>query len=351
MSYEQMAKEKLARFDDTSVLLAIESSCDETAAAVVRGREVLSSVIHSQIPLHQIYGGVVPEIASRSHVEKVGHVCRKALLEAKLELGDIGAVAVTCGPGLIGALLVGVAYAKGLAYASELPLVGVNHIAGHIAANYISHPSLEPPFVCLVVSGGHSHIVLVKDYCEYELIGRTRDDAAGETFDKIARVLGLPYPGGPNLEKLALGGDEHAIRFSAPFNESKENYDFSFSGIKTKVINYIHTAKQRGEEMNKADVAASFQAEVAGVLCEKAVRAAKQWGVDRIALAGGVSANGRLRAALQVGAETAGLECFVPQFAYCTDNAAMIGCQGYFMLQRGLYSTLELNAQANLQLI
>ncbi|MPN20831.1 tRNA N6-adenosine threonylcarbamoyltransferase [bioreactor metagenome] len=205
--------------------------------------------------------------------------------------------------------------------------------------------------MCLIVSGGHSHIVLVKDYCDYMLIGHTRDDAAGETFDKIARVLGLPYPGGPNLEKLAQGGDAQAIRFSAPFNESKENYDFSFSGIKTKVINYIHTAAQRGEAVNKADVAASFQAEAVSVLCEKAVRAAKQWGVARIALAGGVSANGRLRTVLQAEAAKASLECFLPQLVYCTDNAAMIGCQGYFMLRSGRYSTLELNAQANLQLV
>ena len=328
-------------------ILAIETSCDETAAAVVEnGRRVLSSAVYTQIPLHAPYGGVVPEIASRSHVQKIGPVVRRALDEAGVMLAELDAVAVTNGPGLVGALLVGLSYAKGLAYASGLPFLGVNHIASHIAANYISFPELEPPFTCLVASGGHSHIIVVEDYGRYRLIGRTRDDAAGEAFDKVARVLGLPYPGGPNLETLALEGDPNRYRFHSAFNEG-DGFDFSFSGIKTAVVNRLHNAEQAGEGIDRADLAASFQRTVVDILADKTVRAAKLQTGDagrKIALAGGVSANGALRTALKARAEQAGISFYCPDMAYCTDNAAMVGSAAYGKLLRGQTDALSLNA-------
>ena len=290
-------------------------------------------------------GGVVPEIASRSHTERIGAVADEALKSAGVGLNDIGAIAVTCTPGLIGALLVGVSYAKGLAYAANIPLVGVNHIAGHIAANYLTYPDLEPPFVCIVASGGHSHIVRVVDYNRFELIGRTRDDAAGEAFDKAARALGLPYPGGPEIEKLAKCGNPNAFRFHAPFNEGESN-DFSFSGIKTAVVNLLHNAEQKGEVLNKADVAASFQRAVADTLTMKSVRAALREKSSVLALAGGVSANNVLRTRLQTECDRNGIRFCRPDMRFCTDNAAMIACQGYYMLRSGEVSGLDLNPSA-----
>lgn len=333
-----------------ALLLSIESSCDETAACVLRGsREVLSMAVHTQIPLHQKYGGVVPELASRSHVERVGGVVQKALDDACVTLDDMDAIAVTYGPGLVGALLVGVSYAKGLAYAKGLPLIGVNHIAGHIAANYLTYPDLEPPFVCLVASGGHSHIVQVRDYDDFVLLGRTRDDAAGEAFDKVARVLGLPYPGGPNLEKLALGGRAAAYKLHAPFNDSPSP-DFSFSGLKTAVINLLHNAEQKGERIDPADMAASFQQAVVHTLTNKSIRAAREAGAATLALAGGVSANMALREALAAAARDAGMRFCCPDFRFCTDNAAMIACAGHYALLSGAPSPLSLNAVPNLAL-
>ena len=350
--YEQLAAPKRAAFPalPRALVLGIETSCDETAAAVVEdGRLVLSSAVHTQIPIHKRFGGVVPEIASRNHVEMIGAVVDKALSDAGVTLNEIQGIAVTAGPGLIGALLVGVSYAKGLAMATGLPLRGTNHLAGHIAGNYLTFPDLTPPFTCLIASGGHSHIVQVEDYHRFILMGRTRDDAAGEAFDKAARALGLPYPGGPELEKLAKSGDPHAYKFHSAFNEG-EGYDFSFSGIKTAVINLLHTAQQRGEEVKKADVAASFQQAVVDILTKKAVRAALEQGSGTLALAGGVSANRTLRAALQTACDKAGIRFCCPDFAYCTDNAAMIAAAGYYDMRRGLFSGLDLNAQANLPL-
>lgn len=321
-------------------VLAIESSCDETAAAVVEnGRKVLSNTVYTQIPIHREFGGVVPELASRNHVEQVGPVVDRALQEAGLTLQDIDAIAVTHGPGLVGALLVGVSYAKGLAYALDIPLIGTHHIMGHIAANYLTFPDLKPPFTCLIASGGHSHIVEVEDYDQYKLLGKTRDDAAGEAFDKVARVLGLPYPGGPELEKLALQGDPHAIRFHSAFNEG-EGLDMSFSGLKTAVVNYMHTAEQKGETVNRADVAASFQYEVNSILSDKAVRAASH----TLALAGGVSANKNLRHMLEEKCGKKGIRFCCPDFKYCTDNAAMIGSAGYYLLMKHHTSGLDINA-------
>ncbi|MBR3037443.1 MAG: tRNA (adenosine(37)-N6)-threonylcarbamoyltransferase complex transferase subunit TsaD [Clostridia bacterium] len=350
MSYEQLAKEKQEALIHSghATVLAIETSCDETACAIVRdGREVLSNVVHTQIPLHRKYGGVVPELASRNHVERIGAVVEKALQDAAMTLDDVDAVAVTCGPGLVGALLVGVSYAKGLALSHNLPLVGTNHILGHIAANYLTFSDLEPPFTCLIASGGHSHIVRVEDYDRCTLIGRTRDDAAGEAFDKVARVLGLPYPGGPELEKLAKDGDPKAIRFRSAFNEREDEYDMSFSGLKTAVINVLHTAEQRGEDVNRADVAASFQYEVISILSDKAVRAAS----DTLALAGGVSANAALRDMLARKAKKKGIRFCCPDFRYCTDNAAMIGSAGFYLLMKGHRDGLDLNATPYLSVV
>ena len=342
MTYFECATEKQRALANAghAIVLAIESSCDETAAAVVRdGREVLSNVVHTQIPLHRIYGGVVPELASRNHVDRIGPVVLQALSDANLSLSEVDAIAVTCGPGLVGALLVGVSYAKGLALAAQKPLVGTNHILGHIAANYLTFPDLKPPFTCLIASGGHSHIVRVSDYDRCELIGCTRDDAAGEAFDKVARVLGLPYPGGPELEKLAQQGDPKAIRFHSAFNEG-DGFDMSFSGLKTAVINTLHTAEQKGEAISRADVAASFQYSVNSILSDKAVRAAN----GTLALAGGVSANKNLREMLRRKCEKKGIRFCCPDFTYCTDNAAMIGSAGFYLLMKGHLSDLDLNA-------
>jgi len=325
-------------------ILAIETSCDETAAAVVAsGRSVRSNVIHTQIPLHQRYGGVVPELASRNHVVRVGEVVRRAIAEAGLKKTDLDAIAVTYGPGLVGALLVGVSYAKALALGGNLPLIGCNHILGHIAANYLSHPNLTPPFTCLIVSGGHTHLIEVEDYNKFRLLGRTRDDAAGEAFDKAARALGLPYPGGPELERLALGGDPHAITFHSAFNEG-EGFDMSFSGIKTALINRLHAAKQRGEKVKPADFAASFQFAVNHTLMQKAVRAAR----EKLALAGGVSANRNLRDMLARACRQKGIGFYCPLPEFCTDNAAMIGSAAYYQLMAGERSGLDLNAVPNL---
>lgn len=329
------------------LMLAIESSCDETAAAIVRdGREVLSMAVHTQIPIHRLYGGVVPEIASRSHTERIGSVVDEAISKAGVRLEELGAIAVTSTPGLIGALLVGVSYAKGLALALNLPLIGVNHIEGHIAANYLTYPDLKPPFMCLIASGGHSHIVLVRDYDSFELIGRTRDDAAGEAFDKVARALGLCYPGGPEVERLAREGNPNVHPFHAPFNEG-ESSDFSFSGIKTAVVNLLHKAEQKGEALDKADVAASFQRAVVDTLVKKSIRAALASGLDTLALAGGVSANTALRERLEAECALHGLRFCRPDMRFCTDNAAMIACQGHYRLLAGERSGLELNPSAD----
>ncbi len=331
-------------------ILAIESSCDETAAAVVtNGRTVLSNIISSQIALHTVYGGVVPEIASRKHIEKINQVIEAALDEAGKTLTDMDAVAVTYGPGLVGALLVGVAEAKAIAYASGLPLIGVHHIEGHIAANFIENQDLEPPFICLVVSGGHTHLVVVKDYGEFQILGRTRDDAAGEAFDKVARAIGLGYPGGPKIDKEARSGDPHAIAFPKARIEGAP-YDFSFSGLKSSVLNYLNHAKMLGEQVNCADLAASFQQAVVDVLVEHTVKAAKEFGFDRVAIAGGVASNTCLRAAMGQACGQAGIRFYYPSPIYCTDNAAMIGCAGYYEYRKGVRHGWDLNAVPNLKL-
>lgn len=328
-------------------ILAIETSCDETSAAVVKnGREVLSSVVYSQIDVHREYGGVVPEIASRNHIPKLPEVVEEALPDG---FCGIDAVAVTAGPGLLGALLTGVSYAKALAFALKKPLVAVNHIEGHISANYITYLNLEPPFLCLVVSGGHTQIVWVSDYCAYRLLGQTRDDAAGEAVDKVARVIGLPYPGGPALEALAKDGDPGAYTMPVSFR-GEDHLDFSFSGPKTAAINMLHRMEQRGERVNRADMAASFQASVVKMLTDNTFEAARREGATKIALAGGVSANGALREAFLKRGEQAGIEIFLPDSAYCTDNAAMIGSAAYYRYARGERAGLDLNAHAVLPL-
>ena len=331
-------------------ILAIESSCDETAAAVVKnGREVLSNVISSQIALHTLYGGVVPEIASRKHIEKINQVIAEALTEANMELGQMDAIGVTYGPGLVGALLVGVAEAKAISYATGIPLVGVHHIEGHVSANYIEHPELEPSFLCLIVSGGHTHLVIVKEYGEYEIIGRTHDDAAGEAYDKVARAIGLGYPGGPKVDKLSKEGNPSAIAFPRAQVEGCP-YDFSFSGLKSAVLNYLHHAEQVGEEINRADVAASFQAAVVDVLVDKTLQAAKEYGIDKIALAGGVASNSALRAGMEAACKKAGKTLYFPSPIYCTDNAAMIGAAAYYEYKKGVRHGLDLNAVPNLKI-
>lgn len=328
-------------------ILGIETSCDETAASVTEnGRKVLSNVVYSQIPLHTIYGGVVPEIASRKHIDKIIYVIDQALKDANITKEQLDAVAVTYNPGLVGALLVGVSVAKAFAYSIKKPLVPVNHIQGHIAANYIAYPELEPPFVSLVASGGHSHILHIKDYRSFDVIGATTDDAAGEAFDKTARVLGLGYPGGPKLNKLATEGNPEAIRFPRPHN----GYDFSFSGLKTAVINYVHTAEQKGEEINKADVAASFQQAVCDVLVNNTVAAAKELGVDKIAIAGGVAANTLLREQMETEGKKNGLSFYCPPINLCTDNAAMISCAGFLNFEAGIRGELDLNAVPQLSI-
>ncbi len=336
--------------DKDVLILAIESSCDETAASVVKnGREVLSNVIYSQIALHTVYGGVVPEIASRKHIEKVNQVIEQALSEAGAELTNIDAIAVTYGPGLVGALLVGVSAAKAISFASGIPLIGVHHIEGHISANFIENKELEPPFICLVVSGGHSHLVVVKSYGEYEIIGRTRDDAAGEAFDKVARAIGLGYPGGPKIDKAAREGNPEAIRFPRAKVEGSE-YDFSFSGLKSAVLNYLNSCEMKGEEINVPDVAASFQKAVIDVLAEHSLAAVKEYGYDKFAIAGGVASNSALRRALEKECAKRGVAFYSPSPIFCTDNAAMIGVAGYYDYIRGIRHGYDLNAVPNLKL-
>ena len=331
-------------------ILAIESSCDETAAAVVHnGRKVLSNIISSQIDLHKLYGGVVPEIASRKHIEKINQVIEEALKEAEVTLKDIDAVAVTYGPGLVGALLVGVAEAKAIAYAAGLPLVGVHHIEGHISANYIEHPELEPPFLCLVASGGHTHLVCVKDYGKYEILGRTRDDAAGEAYDKVARAIGLGYPGGPKIDRIAREGNPDAIKFPKA-NVDGAKYDFSFSGLKSAVLNYINGCKMKGESFDPADIAASFQKAVVEVLVEKSMQAAEDYSMRKFAIAGGVASNTSLRTAMEAACAKRGIQFYHPSPIYCTDNAAMIGVAAYYEYIKGTRHSWDLNAVPNLKL-
>lgn len=331
-------------------ILAIESSCDETAAAVVKnGREVLSNVIYSQIALHTEYGGVVPEIASRKHIEKINQVIEKALADAAKTLSDMNAIAVTYGPGLVGALLVGVSAAKAISFASGIPLVGIHHIEGHISANYIEHKELEPPFLSLVVSGGHSHLVMVKDYGEYEIIGRARDDAAGEAFDKVARAIGLGYPGGPKIDKVSREGNPEAIAFPrAKVGDS--DYDFSFSGLKSAVLNYLNSCEMKGIEICQADVAASFQKAVVDVLTEHSMHALSACGMKKFAIAGGVASNSALRSALERECEKRGIAFYHPSPLLCTDNAAMIGTAAYYEYRKGVRHGFDLNAVPNLKL-
>lgn len=331
-------------------ILAIETSCDETAAAVVEdGRNVLSNVISSQIALHTLYGGVVPEIASRKHIEKINQVIEEALRQADTALDGIDAVAVTYGPGLVGALLVGVAEAKAICYAKKLPLVGVHHIEGHISANYIENKDLEPPFLCLVVSGGHTHLVEVEDYGRYDVLGRTRDDAAGEAFDKVARAIGLGYPGGPKIEQAAKRGNPDAVAF--PKAKVDENpYDFSFSGVKSAVLNYINSCRMKNIEIVQEDIAASFQKAVVGVLIDHAMAAAEDLGAEKLAIAGGVASNGALRRGMEEACRKRGIAFYRPSPILCTDNAAMIGAAGYYEYLAGRRDGWDLNAVPNLKL-
>ena len=332
------------------LILAVESSCDETAASVVKnGREVLSNIISSQIELHKLYGGVVPEIASRKHIEKINQVIEEALKEANVTLDDLDAVAVTYGPGLVGALLVGVSAAKAIAYAKKLPLVGVHHIEGHISANYIENKDLEPPFICLVVSGGHTHLVVVRDYGKYEIIGHTRDDAAGEAFDKVARAIGLGYPGGPKIDKLSKEGNPYAMDFpKAKMADSP--YDFSFSGLKSAVLNYLNGCKMKNIPVVEADVAASFQKAVVDVLVEHSMRAVKEYGFDKFAIAGGVASNSTLRNAMEQACRRRRIHFYHPSPIFCTDNAAMIGAAAYYEYRNGTRHSWDLNAVPNLKL-
>ncbi|HOO80651.1 MAG TPA: tRNA (adenosine(37)-N6)-threonylcarbamoyltransferase complex transferase subunit TsaD [Lachnospiraceae bacterium] len=333
-----------------TLILSIESSCDETAAAVVKnGREVLSNVIYSQIDIHTLYGGVVPEIASRKHIEKINQVVEEALRQAQLSLQDITAVAVTYGPGLVGALLVGVSAAKAIAFAAGKPLVGVHHIEGHICANYIDHPELKPPFHCLVVSGGHTHLVCVKDYGQYEILGRTRDDAAGEAFDKVARAIGLGYPGGPKIDRISNEGNPEAIDFPRARIEGSV-YDFSFSGLKSAVLNHLNSCEMKGVAINRADVAASFQKAVIDVLVGHSMEAMEQSGEKIFAIAGGVASNTHLRAAMEQACEKRGITLYRPEPVFCTDNAAMIGVAGYYEYRNGVRHGWDLNAVPNLRL-
>ena len=350
-AYEARARERARALAGTghALILGIESSCDETAFSVVRdGRTELGSALYSQIASHRPFGGVVPEIASRMHVSALDGLLNEALKNAGVSLKEIDAVAVTYGPGLVGALLTGVSYAKALAYGAGLPIVPVNHIEGHVSANYVAHPDIAPPFVCLVASGGHSHIVLVSEYGKYRLLGRTLDDAAGEAFDKVARVLGLPYPGGPALDRLADGGDPGRYRFPKP--EAGDGCDFSFSGLKTAAINALHRSQQAGEEIDRADFAASFRECVAQTLARRAVKAALLSGADTLAAAGGVAANSRLRECLLREAEKHGMRVFLPPVPLCTDNAVMIASAGYFALMRGCTAGLSLNAMPSIDM-
>lgn len=331
-------------------ILAIESSCDETAAAVVvNGRDVRSNVISSQIALHTLYGGVVPEIASRKHIEKINQVIEQALLDADTTLEEIDAIGVTYGPGLVGALLVGVAEAKAISYAKKIPLVGVHHIEGHICANYIENKELKPSFLCLVVSGGHTHLVKVLDYGAYEILGRTRDDAAGEAFDKVARAIGLGYPGGPKIEKVAREGNPHAMEFPRAKIEDGP-YDFSFSGLKSAVLNYLNGCQMKGIPIIQADVAASFQKAVTDVLIGNAMKAIDEFKIDKFAIAGGVASNGMLREGMREACVKKGVAFYHPSPIFCTDNAAMIGVAAYYDFINGKRDGLDLNAVPNLKL-
>lgn len=330
-------------------ILGFESTCDETAAAVVKdGREVCSNVIATSVAEQALYGGVVPEIASRRHAENISAVAKQALSDANLTMADIDAVAVTFAPGLIGAVLVGVNFAKGLAYATGKPLVPVHHLRGHIAANYLTHPELKPPFLCLVASGGHSHIVLVQDWCRYQILGRTVDDAAGEAFDKVARTLGLPYPGGPSVSQAARTGDPHAYRLPVPHVQGK--YNVSFSGLKTAVINEVHNAQQKGETVSVPDMAASFQERIAQILAKKLLAAAADTGAKTVCLAGGVAANGRLRQLVNDGVQKLGAKVYLPELKYCGDNAAMIAAQGYYEYRDGNLADWTLNGLPTLEI-
>lgn len=332
------------------VILALETSCDETSAAVVAdGSEILSNIISSQVDAHRKFGGVVPEVASRKHLELINQVVTEALSEAGLGFKDLDAIAVTYGPGLVGALLVGVSAAKAMAYGLDLPLVGVNHLEGHIYANFLFKPDLEFPLLCLVVSGGHTDLVFMERHGSFRLVGRTRDDAAGEAFDKVARALGLGYPGGPVIDRLAREGDPEAVKLPRAYLE-EGSFDFSFSGLKSAVINYMHKAAQRGEKLNKADLAAGFQEAVTGVLVDKTLSAARETGVSTILLAGGVAANTRLRAGLTCRAERESRQVVIPPPVLCTDNAAMIACAAYYKYLRGAFAPLTLNAVPDLKL-
>lgn len=345
--YIDSAKQKLEilKNKDDAIILAIESSCDETAAAVLKGKyQVLSNIIATQIDIHKIYGGVVPEIASRQHIKSISPVVESALKEADISFFDLDGIAVTVGPGLVGALLVGVNYAKALAFALDIPLIPINHIEGHIAGALLSNKDLVPPFLCLVISGGHSEIVLVKDYMDYEKIGETRDDAVGECFDKVARVIGLPYPGGPHLEKLAKEGNKQAFRFPSKFNEDTSHYDMSFSGIKTALINKIEKLDRKGEEYSMADLAASFQNNAMEILCKKTLAAAIDKNVKRVAIAGGVSANRYLRDMLKRYLNENNMDLFMPDMSYCTDNAAMIGRAAFDRIKASELADLTQNA-------
>ena len=351
MSYQSESRRALAslREKEHIRILAIESSCDETAAAVVEdGRRILSNAVFTQIDLHALYGGVVPEIASRAHVEKVDRMVDEALRQAGMALGDVDAIACTYGPGLVGALLIGVSCAKGLAFAAHKPLVPVNHIEGHICANFLTSPELEPPFACLVVSGGHSHLFSVDDYGVYRILGQTQDDAAGEAFDKAARVLNIPYPGGPLLDKLAEEGDPKALRLPRPHTEGR--YDYSFSGLKTAFINAVRNARQKGEALRDADLAASFRAAVVSFLVDRAMLAADDLHLTKMALAGGVSANRLLRREMTAACRKRGIALYMPALNLCGDNAAMIGSAAYYRLQRGEMADLALNARPSLHL-
>ena len=344
MTYTESARAQLdaLQVKDHVRILALETSCDETAAAIIEdGRTIVSNIVFSQIDLHALYGGVVPEIASRAHVEACDRVIDEALRAADMRLQDIDALAVTYGPGLVGALLTGVSCMKGLSYAANKPLIPVNHIEGHVSANYISNPDLKPPFLCLVASGGHSHIVLVEDWCRYKILGRTVDDAAGEAYDKVARTLGLPYPGGPSVAAAARDGNPKAYKLPVPHVDGK--YNVSFSGLKTAVINEVHNAEQKGQAVNVADMAASFQERIDQILAKKLLAAAADTNARQVVLAGGVAANGRLRQLVNDGAQKLGAKIFLPELKYCGDNGAMIAAQGYYEFQDGNLADWSLN--------